>query len=132
VHRTLPALVAILGVAACGADRVPPPDGATPDVVARAYLDALVAGDCAATSSLMSSGSDPALGDLCGVGHVTAYRGPDGPGAGTATDVTYGVSLVLRDMPRTSGWPEGDAGVFIRLVRSPGGAWRVAGIQSGP
>ncbi len=100
--------------------------------MARAYLDALVAGDCAATRALMPNEDDASDSDLCGVGHVTAYRGPDGPGAGTATDVTYGVSLVLRDMPRTSGWPDGDADVFIRLVRSPGGAWRVAGIGSGP
>ncbi|HYO43472.1 MAG TPA: hypothetical protein VES19_09780 [Candidatus Limnocylindrales bacterium] len=124
-------LAIVLGVAACGSIRTPPPDGAAPGVVARAYLDALVAGDCAATRALLANDDNPAMNDLCGIGRVDAYRDLVGP-AGTAVDVTFGVTLALRDMPRTSGWPDGDADVFLKLVRVPGGPWRVTGVGSGP
>jgi hypothetical protein len=123
-------IATVLAVSGCGTTRVPPPADATAHVVARAYLEALVAGDCTATAALLTNG-DPAGRDLCGVGHVDAYRDLSGP-AGTATDVSFFVSLTLRDMPRTAGWADGEAGVFLNLVRQPAGPWRVTGVNSGP
>lgn len=89
VRTLLPGLALIaacLGAAACAPPRVPLPDSARPDVVARAYLDALVAGDCTATRALLAHDDNPAMNDLCGIGRVDAYRGLTAP-TGTATDV---------------------------------------------
>jgi hypothetical protein len=132
VRSFLPVLVlaTAVGASACATTRVPPADGAAPGAVARACLDALVAGDCAATRDLLAGGVDPANSDLYGVGHVDAYCGLVGP-AGSLSDLTYGVTFALRDVPRTSGWQDGDTNAFIRLVREPEGPWRVAGVGSG-
>jgi hypothetical protein len=124
-------LGAALGLSACSSLRVPPPDEAPAGVVARTYLEALVTGDCTATGRLLAVGGGRTPHDLCGIGRVDAYRDLVGP-AGTAVDVTFGVTLMLRDMPRTSGWPDGDADVFLNLARVPGGPWRVTGVGSGP
>jgi hypothetical protein len=117
-------------VAACATLRLPPPDDAPPTVVARAYLDALAAGDCAATAALLTEG-DPTGRDLCGTGHVDGWRGLDGP-AGSDSDVSFFVTLVLRDMPRTSGLEDGESGLFLNLVTDSLGRWRVTGLGSGP
>lgn len=99
--------------------------------VAHAYLDPLIAGDCTATSRLLAVGGGRAPHDPCGIGHVDTYRDLVGP-AGSNDDLTFGVTLILRDMPRISGWPDGDATVFLNLVRETGGPWRVIGVGSGP
>ena len=133
VRSLLPVLGlgACLVVGACGTSRLPPPDGAPPEVVARAYLEALVSGDCTATRALLANDDDPARNDLCGMGRVETYRALTGP-AGTEGDVSLGVTLVLRDMPRGSGWEDGEATVFLHLVRGAGGPWRGQGVGSGP
>jgi hypothetical protein len=55
-------------------------------------------------------------------------RGP----AGSDTDTSFFVTLVLRGLPGNSGLEDGENGLFLNLVRDAGGPWRVTGLGTGP
>ncbi len=130
-HSLLVGGVALL-VAACAGPRFSaPPEAAGPDIVLRAYLQALVMGDCSAGPVLGTSTFGFGNGELCGQTTVRSFR-IDGPPAGSIeTEVVFATTLV------TSGTgdgtvPPGTLTWFYDLKRQPTGAWRLAGGGSGP
>lgn len=130
-HGLLLGGVALL-VAACAGPRFsPPPEAAGPDVVLRAYLQALVMGDCSAGQVLGTSTFGFGNGELCGQTTVSSFRIDGPPATPIETEVVFATTLV------TSGTADGTVRpgmltCFYDLKRQPAGAWRLAGGGSGP
>jgi hypothetical protein len=123
-------LVPVIAVAGCTA-RALPPDTASSEVVLRAYLDALVAGDCTATAAMELPSMHVGNGELCGGVDVTAYRGIRGPGGVPGIEEVFHVTLTTGgDGGRSI--EAGDLGWFLGLKREAGGPWRLSGGGSGP
>jgi hypothetical protein len=125
--------VLVILVAGCGANVLtPPPDPAAPEVVLRAYLDALVKGDCSAGKVLGTATFTRSNGDLCGQTTVQSYRIiGDHPATPNASEADFATGLV------TTGSADGtvNSGAltwFYQLQRAPGGPWRLTGGGSGP
>lgn len=122
--------VAVL-VACSGPSFSPPTETATPEVVLRAYLEALVRGECSAGKVLGTSSFGFGSGELCGHTTVSSFI-IDGPPAGpTATEVVFATTLVTSGTADGSVQP-GTLTWFYDLKRQPNGAWRIAGGGSGP
>ena len=130
-------LVSVLAVACRGGCQparvvVLPPDEAAPRVVLAAWLDALVAGDCATTEALELPSMHVGNGRLCGGIDVSAYTDIEGP-AGPRPEVEQEFSAIL-----TTGGSDdgsilpGDLIWFVNLQRTGTGPWRVAGGGTGP
>jgi hypothetical protein len=125
-------LGAVALVAACaGSSFSPPPESAGPDVVLRAYLQALVRGDCSAGKVLGTSTFGFGNGELCGQTTVSNFSIDGPPAAPTANEVVFATALI------TSGTADGTVRPgtltwFFDLKRQPSGAWRLAGGGSGP
>ena len=134
-------LGAVALVAACaGSGFSPPPESAGPDVVLRAYLQALERGDCSAGKVLGTSTFVFGNGELCGQTTVSSFT-IDGPNVGLhpsawqaapiATEVVFAATLVTSGTADGSVRP-GTLAWFYDLKRQPNGAWRLAGGGSGP
>jgi hypothetical protein len=128
----------VLLLAACGApsDSTPdglaiPPDGAPPDVVLQAYLEAVRAGNCAtARHFVIAATFRTGTGELCGALRLHAWRLTGQPLTPSPTEMLLGMTLT------TDGTPDGSipAGDFLwtyDLVRQSSGAWRIVGAGQG-
>jgi hypothetical protein len=97
-----PVLAAVVLLAACsGSSFSPPPESAAADVVLRAYLQALVRGDCSAGKVLGTSTFGFGNGELCGQTTVSSFTIDGPPVAPIATEVVFATTLV------TSGTADG-------------------------
>lgn len=123
-------VVPVIAAAGCAA-RPLPPDTASSEVVLRAYLDALVAGDCSATAALELPSMRVGNGELCGGVDVTAYRGIQGPAGTPGVEEVYHVTLTTGGDGGQS-IEAGDLGWFLGLRRDAGGSWRLSGGGTGP
>jgi hypothetical protein len=119
-------------LAACSALSLsPPPDSATPDVVLRAYLQALVRGDCSAGKVLGTPSFGLGNGELCGQTRVSSFAINGSPATPNASEVVFATQLVTSGTadgtvrPGTLGW-------FYDLKQQANGAWRLSGGGSGP
>jgi hypothetical protein len=125
-------LGAVALVAACaGSGFSPPPESAGPDVVLRAYLQALERGDCSAGKVLGTSTFVFGNGELCGQTTVSSFTIDGLPAAPIATEVVFAATLVTSGTADGSVRP-GTLAWFYDLKRQPNGAWRLAGGGSGP
>jgi hypothetical protein len=129
-HGALLGAVALL--AACSARGFsPPPDAATADVVLRAYLQALVRGDCSAGKVLGTPSFGPYHGDLCGQTAVSGFSIDGSPATPNATEAVF--ATVLATSGTQDGTvPPGGRTWFYDLKLQSNGAWRIAGGGSGP
>ena len=123
--------VALLVAACAGPKFSPPPDAAGPDVVLRAYLQALVTGDCSAGQVLGTSTFGFGNGELCGHTTVSSFSINGAPATPNGSEVVFSTTL------ETSGTADGTVrpgGMtwFYDLKRQPTGVWRLAGGGSGP
>ena len=130
MRRLATVLLAIIAVAGCSA-RPLPPDSASSEVVLRAWLDALVDGDCSATEALELPSMRVGNGQLCGGVDVSAYRGIRGPAGTSGVEAVYHVTLTTGGDGGLS-ILAGDLGWFLGLERETRGPWRLAGGGTGP
>jgi len=108
-----------------------PPVSAPPDVVLDAYLQALLAGDCATAHTLVTATFIIGNGELCGALTVTAARiDPVGPARPSDHEVVFGTTLTT--VGGDASMPDGEQTWFYDLQRQPDGAWRLTGGGSGP
>jgi hypothetical protein len=108
-----------------------PSDLAPPDVVLRAYLEAVRAGDCAAASRFVVAATfRTGTGELCGAVNLSAYRADGDPIRPSPTEVLYGMTLTTGGSTDRS-IPAGDFLWTYDLVRQPNGAWRIVGAGQG-
>jgi hypothetical protein len=110
----------------------PPPTSAGPDVVLRAYLDALVHGDCSAgkvlgTANFVQRGG----GELCGATQVKSYAIGGGAPSPFSDEVVYATTLETTGSGDGS-VPPGTITWFYDLKRQADGSWRLVGGGSGP
>ena len=104
-----------------------PSDLAPPDVVLRAYLEAVRAGDCAAASRFVVAATfRTGTGELCGAVCLSAFRADGDPIRPSPTEVLYGMTLTTGGSTDRS-IPAGDFLWTYELVRQPNGAWRIVG-----
>lgn len=128
--RAFVAIAALL-VAGC-ANFSPPPVSAGPDIVLRAYLDALVLGNCSAGKALGTIDFQRVGGgELCGATHVKSFT-IAGPAPSPFSDeVVYATNLVTTGSADGS-VPAGSITWFYDLKRQADGSWRLVGGGSGP
>jgi predicted small lipoprotein YifL len=125
-------VVLMAGIAGCGtqAPRSLPPDTAPSKEVLVAYLQALVAGDCATARALSTPENVANNGVWCDRPRVTSF-GSTGDGAGpTDNEIVYAVSITT--VGGDLSLPDAERLWFYDLRRQPNGAWRVYGSGSGP
>ena len=127
---------AILGfgllLASCGASKLTaPPAAAAPEVVLRAYLEALVRSDCSAGRAVGTASFGFGSGELCGHTTVTAYTISIPPATPNATEAVFATSLTTTGTADGSVQP-GSLTWFYDLKRQPSGEWRIVGGGSGP
>ena len=99
------------------------------EAVAAAYLDAVVAGKCAAAGALatVTYQRQPRLG--CDGSRVVSWA-PAGEGRRlTENEAIYPVDCVVAG---AIGLDDGANGLFVQVLREATGEWRVNGIGSGP
>jgi hypothetical protein len=131
-------LALLLSLAACGAPADPtsgglaiPPDSAPPDVVLRAYLEAIRAGDCATARHFVNVATfRTGTGEICGALHLQAYRPNGQPLTPNPNEVLFGMTLTS-DGSSDGSIPAGEFLWTYDLVRQPGGAWRIVGAGQG-
>jgi hypothetical protein len=118
-----------IAFSSCGSRAAMPPDSAPADVVLRAYLSALLAGDCDRAHAFATPTFTFGNGELCGGLHVSAV-GPVGEPAAAGAERVFAVTLT------TSGdgvsIRAGEVTWFYSLVLQSTGAWRLVGGGSGP
>jgi hypothetical protein len=111
-----------------------PPEPASPRTVLLAYLDALVAGDCATARALATSGLVAYPGGIwCDSPRVIGYTAPapsDQPGGDPTAELVYRIEInvVEGDISLPDGWRVW----FFDLKHQPDGTWRVSSTGSGP
>lgn len=125
------ALLVGLIVIACASLRPVPSIGAPPRDVLVAYLDALVANDCASARQFVVQTFTKGSGELCGAVRVTRASIVDGdPAMPNPTEVEFATTLTTNGDGASI--PPGDITWFVVLDRQPNGAWRITGGGSGP
>ena len=125
-------LGAVVLLAACaGSGFTPPPDSAGPDIVLRAYLQALARGDCSAGTVLGTSTFGVGNGELCGHTTVSGFTIDTPPATPSGTEVVFATTLLTSGTADGS-VPPGSITWFFDLQRQPNGAWRISGGGSGP
>jgi hypothetical protein len=108
-----------------------PSDLAPADVVLRAYLEAVRAGDCAAASRFVIAATfRTGTGELCGAVTLSDYRTNGNPIRPSPTEVLFGMTLTTGGSTDRS-IPAGDFLWTYDLVRQPNGAWRIVGAGQG-
>ena len=128
----------LLSLAACGgptesapAGLAIPPDSAGPDVVLRAYLKAVRAGDCATARQFVNVATfRTGTGEICGALHLQAYRPSGQPLTPNPNEILFGMTLTS-DGSSDGSIPAGDFLWTYDLVRQPSGAWRIVGAGQG-
>jgi hypothetical protein len=131
-RKLVPALGIAAVLSACGGSSIsPPPADAAPDVVVRAYLEALVRGDCSAEQVLGTGRFMSGSGELCGHTTVKSYSLGGTPATPTPDEAVFATTLVTTGTSDGSVQP-GDLIWFFDLIRQPDGSWRIAGGGSGP
>jgi hypothetical protein len=108
-----------------------PPDLAPPDVVLRAYLEAVRAGDCAtARRFVVPATFRKGTGELCGAVQLRSYRNAGNALTPSATEIIFGMTLTAGGSADGS-IPAGDFLWSYDLVRQAGGAWRIVSAGQG-
>lgn len=107
-----------------------PPDSATPETVLRAYLDAVVAGDCTKAHAFAASTFVFGNGELCGRLQMHSYAINPQPAGNPANDLVF--ATTIRVTGGDQSMPDGDHTWFYTLKRQPNGAWRLTGGGSAP
>ena len=129
--RGIPFAAMVVFVAGCSSF-TPPPASAEPDVVLRAYLDALVRGDCSAGRSLGDAHFvQVGGGELCGATQVKSFRIDGAAPSPFSDEVVFATTLVTTGSDDGSVQP-GTLIWFYDLKRQPDGRWRLVGGGSGP
>jgi hypothetical protein len=130
--RDTSVLGAVVLLAACSRGGFsPPPDAATADVVLRAYLQALVQGDCSAGKVLGTPSFGFGNGELCGQTTVSGFSISGSPATPNATEVVF-ATLLTTSGTADGTVPPGSLTWFYDLKQQSNGAWRLAGGGSGP
>jgi hypothetical protein len=109
-----------------------PPTSAGPEVVLRAYLDALVHGDCSA-GKVLGTGQFVQVGggELCGATQVKSYAIGGGAPSPFSAEVVYATTLETTGS-RDGSVPPGTITWFYDLKQQADGSWRLVGGGSGP
>jgi hypothetical protein len=108
-----------------------PPDLAPPDVVLRAYLEAVRAGDCAtARRFVVPATFRKGTGELCGAVQLHSYRNAGNALTPSATEIIFGMTLTTGGSADGS-IPAGDFLWSYDLVRQASGAWRIVSAGQG-